>query len=64
MVILGIQFLALVVICYVFLVYATRDQVEESKAKLTPKKVAVVAIFIIFSIILFASWYVRLGLAS
>jgi hypothetical protein len=64
MVILGLEFLALIVICYVFLVYATRNQVSGSKAKLTPKRIVAVAIFMILTMILFASWYVRLGLAS
>ncbi len=64
MVILGLEFLALIVICYVFLVYATRDQVPESKAKLTPKRILAVAIITILAMILFASWYVRLGLGS
>ena len=62
MIILGLEFLALIVICYVFLVYAMRDQV--SKRKLTPSKIAGVAILAVLTMILFASWYVRLGLAS
>jgi hypothetical protein len=62
MIILGLEFLALIVICYVFLVYAMRDQVSERK--LTPSKIAGVAILAVLTMILFASWYVRLGLAS
>ena len=62
MIILGLEFLALIVICYVFLVYAMRDQVSERK--LTPSKIAGVVIFAVLTMILFASWYVRLGLAS
>ena len=62
MIFLGLAFLALIVICYVFLVYAMRGQVSERK--LTPSKIAGVAIFAVLTMILFASWYVRLGLAS
>ncbi len=64
MIILGIQFLALVVICYVFLVYATRNQVAEGKGKLIPKRIAGVFILVLVALVVFASWYVRLGLAS
>lgn len=64
MIILGLEFLALIVICYVFFVYATRNKVSESKGKLIPSKVVAVIIFTILAMILFASWYVRLGLAS
>ena len=64
MIILGLEFLALIVICYVFVVYATRDQVSESKGKLIPSRVVGVAILTFLAMVLFASWYVRLGLAS
>ena len=64
MIILGLEFLALIVICYVYLVYATRDRVSEGKRKLIPIKVAGLAILALLTMILFASWYVRLGLAS
>jgi len=64
MFILVIEFLALVVICYVFLVYATRKQVAENKGRLIPYKVIWVIIFILISFVLFASWYVELGLST
>lgn len=64
MLILGIQFLALIVICYVFLVYATRDRLPEKKGKRIPGKFVGMAVLIFLAFILFASWYVRLGLAS
>jgi hypothetical protein len=64
MIILGIEFLALIVICYVFFVYVTRDQVSERKGKPIPSRVVGMAILTLFAMILFASWYVRLGLAS
>jgi hypothetical protein len=64
MIILGLEFLALIVICYVYLVYATRDRVFEGKRKPIPIRVAGLAILALFAMILFASWYVRLGLAS
>jgi hypothetical protein len=64
MIILGIEFLALIVICYVFFVYATRDQVSERKRKPIPSRVVGMAILMLLAMILFASWYVRLGLAS
>ncbi len=63
MIILVLEFLALIVICYVFLVYATRNQVSESKGKLIPGKVAAVMILAILAMLLFTSWYIRLGLA-
>ncbi len=63
MIILGIEFLALIVICYVFFVYATKGRVSESKRKPIPIRVVGVAIFMLLAMILFASWYVRLGLA-
>ena len=64
MIILGLEFLALIVICYVYLVYATRDRVSEGKRKLIPIRVAGLVILALLAMILFASWYVRLGLAS
>jgi hypothetical protein len=63
MIILGIEFLALIVICYVFFVYATRGQVSEGNGKPIPIKLVGMAIFMLLAMILFASWYVRLGLA-
>ncbi len=63
MIILGIEFLALIVICCMFFVYATRGQVSRSKGKLIPIRVVGMAIFMLLAMILFASWYVRLGLA-
>jgi hypothetical protein len=64
MFILVIEFLALVVICYVFFVYATRKRVDENKGRLIPYKIIWVIIFILISFILFASWYVELGLST
>jgi hypothetical protein len=64
MIILGLEFLALIVICYVFFVYATRNRVSESNGKRIPGRVVGVVIFILLAMLLFASWYVRLGLAS
>jgi len=64
MFILGIEFLALIVICYVFVVYATRDQVSDGMGKLISSRAVGVAIFTLLAMVLFASWYVRLGLAS
>ena len=64
MVILGLEFLALIIICYVYFIYATRGQVSENKGKLISSRFVVVAILTLFAMILFASWYVRLGLAS
>ena len=64
MVILGLEFLALIVICYVYFIYATRGQVSENKGKLISSRFVVVAILTLLAMILFASWYVRLGLAS
>jgi len=64
MFILVIEFFALVVICYVFFVYATRKRVSENNRKLIPSKVIWVIIFTLLSFVLFASWYVRLGLSE
>ena len=64
MIILGLEFLALIVICYVYFVYATRNQVSEHKEKRNSGRPMVVAILTLLAMILFASWYVNLGLAS
>ena len=64
MIILGLEFLALIVICYVFFIYATRNPVSNIKRNLTWGKAAGAAILALLVFILFASWYVRLGLAS
>ncbi len=64
MIILGLEFLALIVICYVFFVYATRNRVSESNGKRIPGWVVTIAILMLLAMLLFASWYVRLGLAS
>ncbi len=64
MVILGLEFLALIVICYVYFIYATRGQVSENKDKRISSGLVVVAILTLLAMILFASWYVHLGLAS
>ena len=62
--ILGLEFLALIVICYVYFVYATRGQVSENKDKRISSEFVVVAILMLLAMILFASWYVSPGLAS
>ena len=64
MTILVIEFFALIVICYVFFVYATKNRVSKKNGKAFPLKTAGVAILILITFIWFASWYVRLGLAS
>jgi hypothetical protein len=64
MFILVIEFIALVAICYVFFVYATRKRVAENKGRLISGKLIWAIIFILLSFVLFASWYVELGLAS
>ncbi len=64
MVILGLEFLALIVICYVYYVYATRGKVSENKDKRMSIRYVLVAIWTLFAMIFFASWYVSLGLAS
>ncbi len=64
MIILGIEFLALIVICYVFFIYATSNPVSNTKRKLAWSRVAGVTILMLLVFILFASWYLRLGLAS
>ena len=64
MIILGLEFLALIVICYVFFVYATRNRISESNRKRIPSWVVGVAILMLLAMLVFASWYVRLGLAS
>lgn len=64
MFILVIEFLALVIICYVFFVYATRKRVDENKGKISPGKVIAVIVLVLLAFIVFASWYVRLGLTS
>jgi len=64
MFILGIEFLALIVICYVFFIYATRDHLSESKGRSISSWVVGAAILILLAMILLASWYVQLGLSN
>ncbi len=64
MVILGLEFLALIVICYLFLVYVTRDRVPADREKRIPNRVFWGIILVLLAMILLASWYIRLGLAS
>ncbi|MAF84278.1 MAG: hypothetical protein QGG54_02930 [Gammaproteobacteria bacterium] len=64
MIILGIEFLALIVICYVFLVFATKERNTGKEAKPIPNWAVAVIIMIPLALILFMSWYIRLGLAS
>ncbi|MBS94981.1 MAG: hypothetical protein CL799_11115 [Chromatiales bacterium] len=64
MVILGLEFLALIVICFIYYAYATRGQVSGNKDKRISIGFILVVILALFSMIIFASWYVRLGLAS
>jgi len=61
MIILGLEFLALIVICYLFLVYVTRDRVPEKQR--IPGWAAWAAILILLLMLSLASWYIRLGLA-
>jgi hypothetical protein len=63
MIILGIEFLGLIVICYIFLAYAMNNHVSGGKGKLAPSVAIGAAILMIIAILMFASWYVRLGLA-
>jgi hypothetical protein len=62
MIILGIQFLGLIVICYIFFDYATRDEVAGTMGKLSPAKAVGVIIFLVASMIFFGVWYMRLGI--
>jgi len=63
MIILGLEFLALIVICYVYYVYATRGPVSEDKDKQNSSRFILVAILLFLAMFMFASWYVSLGLA-
>jgi len=62
MIILGLEFIALIVICYMFLVYVTRDRVSEKKQ--IPGWAVWAVILILVVMMLLVSWYIRLGLAS
>ena len=64
MIILGIEFLGLVVICYIFLVYAMSKNVSGGKRKLTPAKAVALVALLIIAFLMFASWYINLGLSS
>jgi cell division protein FtsW (lipid II flippase) len=64
MVILGIEFFALIVICYLFFVFVTRDHMTANKAKRIPGWVVGAMIMIPIAMIMLASWYVNLGLAK
>jgi len=63
MIILGIEFFALIVICYLFLVFVTRDRVSEGKKRSIPIWAVGAMILFVFAMLLFASWYGRLELA-
>ena len=63
MIILGIEFFALIVICYLFLVFVMRDRVNAGKRKQIPGWVVGAMILMVLTMILFASWYGRLELA-
>ncbi|MBT76674.1 MAG: hypothetical protein CL798_00620 [Chromatiales bacterium] len=64
MFILVIEFLALIVICYVFFVFATKERNAGKDAKSIPNWAVAVMIMIPLALILFISWYIQLGLAS
>jgi hypothetical protein len=63
MIIFGIEFLGLIVICYIFLVYAMNNHVSGGKGKVTPSVAIGLMILMIIVMLIFASWYIRLGLA-
>ncbi|MCP4000877.1 MAG: hypothetical protein GY727_08195 [Gammaproteobacteria bacterium] len=63
MIILGIEFLGLIVICYIFLAYAMNNHVAGGKGKLTPAVAIGVTVLMVLAMLMFASWYIRLGLA-
>ena len=63
MFILIIQFTALVIICYIYFISATTNRISEDNRRLVPRNVLFVIIITVFIFILFAVWYVRLGLA-
>ena len=64
MIILAIEFLAIIVICYLFLVFVTSNRVSEGERKPIPVWVVGVGILMIIAMILFVSWYGRLTLGS
>ena len=63
MFILIIQFVALVIICYIYFISATTNRISEDNRRLVPSKVLLVMIATLIAFGLFAAWYVRLGLA-
>ena len=63
MFILIIQFLALVVILYIYYISATTNRISEDNRKLLPSNVLLVITAILIAFGLFAIWFVRLGLA-
>jgi len=63
MIILGIEFLAIIVICYLFLVCATRDRISGGKKKPIPIWAMAMVVMIPIVMILFISWYARIELA-
>ncbi len=64
MFILGIEFLALIIICYIYYVCATQNQVSGNKKKKISKGFVLIAILMFSVMVMFASWYIELGLAS
>jgi len=64
MIILVIEFLAIIVICYLFLVFVTSNRVSESERRPIPNWVFGVIILMFIAMILFVSWYGRLTLGS
>jgi hypothetical protein len=64
MVILGLEFLALIVICHIYTFMRPEVRVSESKTKRSSGMFVMVAILLVLVMLMFASWYVSLGLAS
>ncbi|HAJ76737.1 MAG: hypothetical protein QGG54_17055 [Gammaproteobacteria bacterium] len=62
MIILIINFLALVVILYIYFISATTNRVSEDNRRLLPSNVLLVMLATLIAFGLFATWYVRLGL--
>jgi len=63
MFILIINFLALVVILYIYFISATTNRISEDNRRLVPSNVLLVIIATLIAFGLFAVWFVRLGLA-
>ncbi len=64
MIILGIEFFALIAICYLFLVYASRDKLGKGEKKPVSNWIIGTLVMIPVVMLMFISWYMRIEMAQ